>query len=97
MELFGDWIAAKTGMLDTLLAMIESGEIAHAQTQTELLAAIDDILNAGRVTGELRADVSAEDIAASLIGIFTVAHPPEHDARAGRLLNILMDGLRSTP
>jgi hypothetical protein len=52
------------------------------------------LLNAGRVTGELRADVTAEDIAASLIGIFTVARPPEHDARASRLLNILMDGLR---
>jgi AcrR family transcriptional regulator len=97
MELFGDWIATKNGMLDTLLAMIESGEIAHAQTQTELLAAIDEILNVGRVTGELRADVTAEDIAASLIGIFTVARPPEHDARASRLLNILMEGLRSKP
>ena len=75
MELFGDWIATKNGMLGTLLAMIESGEIAHAQTQAELLAAIDEILNAGRVTGELRADVTAEDIAASLIGIFTVARP----------------------
>jgi len=49
------------------------------------------------VTGELRADVTAEDIAASLIGIFTVARPPENDARASRLLNILMDGLRSKP
>ena len=97
MELFEDWIATKNGMLDTLLAMIESGEIAHAQTQTELLAAIDEILNAGRVTGELRADVTAEDIAASLIGIFTVAHPPEHNARASRLLDILMDGLRPAP
>jgi AcrR family transcriptional regulator len=97
MDLFGDWIATKNGMLDTLLAMIESGEIAHAQTQTELLAAIDEILNAGRATGELRADVTAEDIAAGLIGIFTVAHRPEHDARARRLLNILMDGLRPTP
>jgi AcrR family transcriptional regulator len=93
MELFGDWVATKNGMLGTLLAMIESGRVAHAQTQTELLAAIDEILNAGRVTGELRADVTAEDIAASLIGIFTVAPPPEHDARASRLLNILMDGL----
>ncbi|MBV9921731.1 MAG: helix-turn-helix transcriptional regulator [Pseudonocardia sp.] len=97
MDLFGDWIAAKNGMLDTLLAMIESGEIAHAQTRTELLAAIGDILTAGRTTGELRADVTTEDIAASLIGIFTVARPPEHDARASRLLNILMDGLRPAP
>ncbi|WP_394938239.1 TetR/AcrR family transcriptional regulator [Psychromicrobium sp. YIM B11713] len=96
MDLFGDWIAAKNGMLDTLLVMIESGEIAHAQTRDELLTAIDALLDAGRATGELRADVSAEDIAASLIGIFTVAHPHEHDARASRLLNILMDGLRTT-
>jgi AcrR family transcriptional regulator len=94
MDLFGEWIATKNGMLDTLLAMIESGEIAHAETQTELLAAIDEMLRAGHVTGELRPDVTAEDIAANLIGIFTVAHPPEHHARASRLLNILMDGLR---
>jgi len=97
MDLFGDWIATKNGMHDTLLALIEAGDIAHAQTQTELLAAIDEILSAGRATGELRADVTAEDIAASLIGIFTVARRPEHAVRASRLLNILMDGLRSTP
>ena len=97
MDLFGRWIAAKNGMLDTLLALIESGDIAHGQTQIELLAAIDGILDAGRTTGELRSDVTAEDIAASLIGIFTVARPPEHDARASRLLNILLDGLRIIP
>jgi AcrR family transcriptional regulator len=96
MDLFGDWIATRNGMLDTLLAMIEPGEIPHAQTQAELLAAIDEILDAGRATGELRSDVTAEDIAASLIGIFTVAHPPDA-ARASRLLNILVDGLRPTP
>jgi AcrR family transcriptional regulator len=97
MDLFGDWIATKNGMLDTLLAMIESGEIVHAQTRTELLAAITEMLDAGRAAGDLRTDVSAEDVAASLIGIFTVACPPEHEARAARLLNILMDGLRPSP
>jgi AcrR family transcriptional regulator len=96
MDLFGDWIATKKGMLDTLLAMIESGEIAHADTQTELLAAINQILDAGSATGEFRSDVTAEDIAAGLIGIFTVAPLPEHEARASRLLNILMNGLRAT-
>ncbi len=95
MDLFGDWIATKNGMLDTLLAMIESGEIAHTQTRTELLAAITTILEAGRAAGDLRSDVTAEDIAASLIGIFTVAPRPEHEAKAGRLLNLLMDGLLS--
>ncbi|WP_409463727.1 TetR/AcrR family transcriptional regulator [Amycolatopsis sp. GA6-003] len=94
MDLFGDWIATKNGMLDTLLAMVESGEIAHARTRTELLEAIDAILEAGRTSGELREDVPAEDIAAALIGIFTVAGSPEHTALAGRLLDLLMDGLR---
>ncbi|MBB4683452.1 TetR/AcrR family transcriptional regulator [Amycolatopsis jiangsuensis] len=96
MDLFGAWIATKNGMLDTLLAMVESGEIAHAHTRTELLAAIDEILEAGRTTGKLRADVPASDIAAALIGIFTVAGSPEHEAMAARLLDLLMDGLRAS-
>jgi AcrR family transcriptional regulator len=96
-DLFGEWIATKNGMLETLVAMVESGEISHAQTRTELLAAVEAILDAGRATSEFRADVSAEDIAAGLIGIFTVAKPPEHDSRASRLLDILVDGLRVKP
>lgn len=94
MDLFGEWVATKNGMLDTLLAMVESGEIAHADTRTELLAAIEEILDAGRTSGELRSDVSAEDVAAALIGTFTVAGSPEHEALAARLLDLLMDGLR---
>lgn len=92
MDLFGDWLATKHGMTGTLLAMIESGEIADVRT--ELLQAITTILDAGSAAGDLRADVSAEDIAASLLGIFGVAGKPEQRAQANRLLNLLMDGLR---
>jgi AcrR family transcriptional regulator len=94
MDLFGDWLMTKHGMIDTLLAMIESGEIALAQTRAELLAVITTILEAGRAAGDLRADVTAEDIAASLTGIFTVVGKPEQHAQATRLLDLLMDGLR---
>lgn len=94
MDLFADWLAAKQGMLGTLLAMIESGEIAHAQTRIELLDAITTILEAGSVAGDLRADISAEDIAASLVGILAVVGKPANQAQADRLLNLLMDGLR---
>jgi AcrR family transcriptional regulator len=96
MDLFGNWIATKGGMLTTLLAMIESDEIAHARTHSELIAAIEDMLRAGHATGELRTDIAAEDLAAHLIGIFTVAPLPEHAARADRLLDVLMHGLRPT-
>ena len=94
MDLFGEWLATKHGMLDTLLAMIDSGEIAEAQTRTELLDAITTILEAGSDAGDLRADVSAEDVGASLLGIFGVAGKPGQRAQANRLLDLLMDGLR---
>ena len=97
MDLFGDWLMTKHGMIHTLLAMIESGEIALAQTRAELLDVIATILDAGTAAGDLRADVSAEDIAASLIGIFTVAGKPGQRTQADRLLDLLMDGLRPRP
>ena len=96
MDLFGEWLATKHGMLDTLAAMLESGAIAHAQSRGELLDAITTILDAGRAAGDIRGDVSAEDIAASLTGIFTVVGKPANRAQADRLLNLLMDGLRPT-
>jgi AcrR family transcriptional regulator len=94
MNLFGDWIATKNGMLDTLLAMIESGDLTHARTRDELLVAISVILDAGSATGDLRSDVTAEEVAASLIGIFTVAQQSGPSVTATRLLDILLDGLR---
>jgi AcrR family transcriptional regulator len=94
MDLFGDWIATKNGMLETLLAMIESGEITHGQTRLELLTAITTMLEAGHRANDIRHDVTAEEVAASLIGIFTVAPKPQRKALASRLLDLLMDGLR---
>jgi AcrR family transcriptional regulator len=94
MDLFGEWIATKNGMLDTLLSMIDSGQIAHARTRAELLGAIAVILDAGQLAGDIRSDITAEDVAAGLIGIFTVAPLPERAAQASRLLNVLIDGLR---
>jgi AcrR family transcriptional regulator len=94
MDLFGIWIATKNGMLDTLLTMVENDAAAHARTREELLNAISAILDAGRTAGDLRPDVTAEEIAASLIGIFTVAHQPGNTVTADRLLDILLDGLR---
>lgn len=94
MDLFADWLVTKHGMTNTLLAIIDAGEIAHAQTRDGLLAAITTILDAGSAAGELRTDVSAEDIAASLVGTFTVAGRPEQHRQAQRLLDLLMDGLK---
>ena len=97
MDLFAEWVATKRGMLGTLLAMIEAGEIPHARTRIELRAAVTTMLDAGRATGELRTDVDPDDVLAGLIGILTVAGTPEHQAQTRRLLDLLMDGLAPRP
>lgn len=92
MDLFRDWLMTKHGMVDTLRSMIESGEIAHTETRDELLAAIAGILDAGRVAGDLRPDVSSDDVAAGVLGVLTVTGG--RGEQTGRLLDLLVDGLR---
>lgn len=92
MDLFGNWLATMHGMTVTLRGMIDSGEIAYTETRDELLAAIAGILDAGKAAGDLRSDVAADDIAASVIGMFTVTSG--QGGRTGRLLDLLVDGLR---
>jgi AcrR family transcriptional regulator len=97
MDLFADWMATKHGMTSTLLAMIDAGDISLARTRQELLAAITVILDAGAVGGDIRADASAEDIAAALIGILAVSAKRGQRPQAQRLFDLLMDGLRPQP
>jgi AcrR family transcriptional regulator len=91
MDVFADWVSTKAGMLPTMLAMIDAGEMVHAQSRGELLSALTTILDAGREQGDIRADANAEDVAASLAGLLTAASTPEQSTR---LLDLLMDGLR---
>jgi AcrR family transcriptional regulator len=95
MDLFAEWMATKNGMLSTLVAMIDADQIAHRETRDELLAAIDVILRAGVAAADVRADVSAEDVAAGLIGLLSVTGPPSVNPQAVRLLDLFSDGLRA--
>ncbi|MFI5916554.1 TetR/AcrR family transcriptional regulator [Dactylosporangium sp. NPDC051541] len=93
MDLFSEWLATKNGMVDTLRAMMNSNQLGHSDTRTELLAAIDKILTAGRTADAIALDVTAEDIAAALIGISTVAPLTTSRAQAARLMDIFMNGI----
>jgi AcrR family transcriptional regulator len=95
MDMFTEWVAMKRGMAETLRTMFANGDIGVAQSRSELVAAIAKILDAGTAAKEIRADISAEDLAANLLGIFSVSGAPEQSEQANRLLNLLMDGLRS--
>lgn len=95
MDGFADYVTAKHGMAETLRAIAATGAISQAQTRQALTATIKGMLDAGAAAGTLRDDVAAGDVLASLTGIFLVAGAPGQRARAGRLLDLLMDGLRT--
>lgn len=98
MDLFADWLATKHGMTDTLLAMIDTGEISLAHSRDELLSAVATILDAGAAAGEIRPDTSPEDVTAALLGLLAVcANRAQREQQAERLLDLLMDGLRPQP
>ncbi len=95
MDSFADYVAAKHGMAETLRAIAASGAISPAQTKQTLTATIKSLRDAGAAAGSLRGDIPAGDVLTSLTGIFLVAGTPGQRAQAGRLLDLLMDGLRT--
>ena len=95
-DLFAQWLTAKHGMGETLLAMVGEGQISVSHSRTQLLAAIESMLAAGRAAGDVRDDVQADDVADALLGILSVLGPAPDPARAARILDWLVDGLRAT-
>jgi hypothetical protein len=50
---------------------------------------------AGTAAGPLRDDVEPEDVLSSIVGVFLTTAAPQQRAQAGRMLDLLMDGLRA--
>ncbi len=94
MDRFADYMATKRGMGDALRALIASGGDPFAQSRDRLTAAITTLLRAGAAAGTLRQDVEPGDVLVSLSGISLATADPERRDQAGRLLDLLMDGLR---
>jgi AcrR family transcriptional regulator len=91
---YADFVTTKRGMADALRVVIASGAITSTQTRERLSAAIQTMLAAGAEAGTLRSDVLAEDVSASLAGILLASGAPDQRAQTGRMLDLLMDGLR---
>ena len=94
MDRYIDYMRTKRGMADALRAVIASGGSPYAQSRDRLVTAITALLGSGAAAGTLRADVGPADVLASLSGVSLAAGEPAQRDQAGRLLDLLMDGLR---
>jgi AcrR family transcriptional regulator len=94
MDRFVDYMTTKRGMADALRLVVASGGNPYAQSRDRLLGAIGTLLDAAVEAGSIRGDVDPADVLTSLSGVSLAAGAPEQREQAGRLLDLLMDGLR---
>jgi AcrR family transcriptional regulator len=94
MDRFVEYTTTKRGMGEALRALIASGGDPFSHSRDRLTGAVRTLLAAAATAGTLRDDVTAEDVLVSLSGISLATAGPEHHEQAGRLLDLLLDGLR---
>ena len=68
--------------------------VERSQTRAGIVGAVDTLLRAGAEDGSLRADVQADDVVSSLLGIFLASGSPD---QMGRMLDLLVAGVAATP
>ncbi|OBH02982.1 MULTISPECIES: TetR/AcrR family transcriptional regulator [unclassified Mycobacterium] len=90
MDRYAGFVAAKRGMAESLHAIFDSGAMQPSRTRDSIVGAVELLLRAGADDGSLRADVQADDVVSSLIGIFLASGSPE---QTGRMLDLLAAGV----
>jgi AcrR family transcriptional regulator len=94
MDRFISYFTTKHGMASALRSAVSADSNLFGHTYQQLVAALDVLLRAGVAAGTIRPDVDAGDVVQALRGAWSAAEAPDGLARAGRLLDLLMDGLR---
>jgi len=93
-ERFADYVATKRGMGNALRSAGATDSPLFAQTRERILAALRLLLDAGAVAGTLRADVDPTDVIRVINGIWYLPSGPQWRADVGRMLDLVIDGLR---
>jgi AcrR family transcriptional regulator len=94
MDHFIDYLTTKHYMAEALRAVIASGGNPFAESRRRLIAAITPLLDAGATAGTLRSDLDPNDVLVAINGVSLAAGQPNQREQAGRLLDLLVDGLR---
>ncbi|RJQ85869.1 TetR/AcrR family transcriptional regulator [Amycolatopsis panacis] len=94
MDRFAEYATAKREMADSLRVLLSSGAVAITDVREDLTAAVQTILDAGISDGTLRADVRAEDIVVSVVGMTSATAVDGGREQLDRMFDLLLDGVR---
>jgi AcrR family transcriptional regulator len=91
------FIATKKGMLTALALTVDRSSEIYAGTFEHLIEAVGALLARATATGDIRADIGAEDVLRALIGMCYLHDKPGWQDSVLRLLDVFVDGLRMQP
>lgn len=94
MQRFVDYIATKRGLATSLRLLLTTNSTLFSDTSGRVSGAMRGLIEAAAASGKIRADVDASDVMHALGGIYSAPNTPDWRERSGRLVKLLMDGLR---
>jgi AcrR family transcriptional regulator len=86
-------VATKKGMLAALELAAHGASALYAYSFERLTKAVGGLLDRAVAAGEIRADVTPEDLLRALVGISYMHDQPGWQASVLRLLDVFVDGL----
>jgi AcrR family transcriptional regulator len=89
-----EFVATKKGMLAALALTVNSSSELYAGTFERLTTAVGALLERAVAAGEIRADISAEDVLRALIGMCYMHDQPGWQKSVLRLVDVFVDGVR---
>jgi AcrR family transcriptional regulator len=92
-----EFVATKKGMAAALALAAHKPPELMAYTSTRLCEAIETLLRPAVGTGEIRRDISAEDMLRTVIGLCYLQEGSGWHARVMRLVDVFLDGMRVQP
>ncbi|QHP72730.1 TetR/AcrR family transcriptional regulator [Bradyrhizobium sp. LCT2] len=92
-----EFVATKKGMSAALALTFQSSSELAAFSMDRLTKAIGSLLDRAVAAGEMRADVSPEDLLRALIGMCYMHDQPGRQSSVLRMLDVFVDGLRVRP
>jgi AcrR family transcriptional regulator len=94
MRRFAGYVARKRGMAMALKRVIGADSELFVHSHQRIRDAIDTLLAAAVDAGAIRDDVDSDDLLRAMGGICMATDTPDWADRTGRLIDLLVDGLR---
>src|SRR6202045_1537439 len=88
-----EFVATKKGMSAALALAAHSSSELYAYTFDRLTKAVGALLDRAAAAGEIRADISPEDLLRALVGMCYMHDQPGWQASVLRLVDVFVDGL----